>query len=81
VIILACYSKSYFSQHLKQANINPLVWSAGLMSPEAYTIHDAIVGYTNGESNESIRSRAALAYSKYQKCSEKAARNLLRTGW
>lgn len=81
IIILACYSKSYFGPHLKTANINPLVWSTGLMAPEAYTVHDAIIGYTNKETNESIRTRAALAYSTYQKCSVKAARNLLVTGW
>lgn len=81
LIMLACYSKSYFSQHLNQANINPLVWTTGLMAPEAYTIHDAISGYVNKESNQEIRERAALAYSKYQKCSLKAARNLLVTGW
>ncbi|GHT17618.1 hypothetical protein FACS189429_2080 [Bacteroidia bacterium] len=81
VIILACYSKRFFAPHLKTANVNPLVWTSGLMCPEAYTIHDAIVGYINGESNENIRNRAALAYSTYQKCSEKAARNLLITGW
>lgn len=81
VIILACYSKKFFSPHLKSANVNPLVWTTGLMCPEAYTIHDAIRGYVNNETNEQIRTRAALAYSKYQKCSEKAARNLLLTGW
>lgn len=81
IIILACYSKSYFSSHLKSALVNPLVWSTGLMAPEAYTIHDATTGYTNNENNESIRSRAALAYSTYQKCSLRAARNLLVTGW
>lgn len=81
LIILACYSKSYFSPLLSKANVNPLVWTTGLMTPESYTIHDAITGYLNNESNESIRTRAALAYSKYQKCSEKAARNLLVTGW
>ncbi|POY37590.1 hypothetical protein C3K47_06150 [Solitalea longa] len=81
IIILACISKSYFSTHLKSAKVNPLVWTTGLMCPEAYTIHDAIVGYLNNESNEQIRTRAALAYSKYQKCGEKAAKNLLVTGW
>jgi hypothetical protein len=81
IIILACYSKRFFSPHLSKANVNPLVWTTGLMAPEAYTIHDAISGYVNSESNENIRSRAALAYSKFQKCSEKAARNLLVTGW
>ncbi len=81
IIILACYSKAYFSPHLENANVNPLVWSTGLMAPEAYTIHDAISAYVKGESNETIRTAAAKAYSKYQKCSENAARNLLVTGW
>lgn len=81
VIILACYSKRFFSPYLDKANVHPLVWTTGLMAPEAYTIHDAITGYVNNETNENIRSRAALVYSKYQKCSEKAARNLLVSGW
>lgn len=81
IIILACYSKRYFSPHLKQANVNPLVWTTGLMAPEAYTIHDALTGYVNNETNEQVRTKAVQAYSKYQKCGEKAARNLLVTGW
>lgn len=81
VIILACYSKIYFGPHLAKANINPLVWTSGLMAPEAYTVHDAISGYVNNESAEQIRTRAANAYHKYQKCGIKAARNLLITGW
>lgn len=81
VIILACYSKHYFTPYLRQAKVDPLVWTSGFMAPEAYTIHDALTGYVNDETNESIRTRAALAYSKFQKCSEKAARNLLVTGW
>ena len=79
IIILACFSKSYFEPHLKDSKVNPLVWTTGLMAPEAYTIHDAISGYLAGEDNEAIRTRAALAYSKYQKCSERAARKLLVT--
>jgi hypothetical protein len=81
VIILACFSKKYFSPYIKQAKANPIVWTIGLMAPEAYTVHDAISGYVNKESDESMRTRAAMAYSKYQKCSEKAARNLLVTGF
>jgi len=79
VIVLACYSKSYFEPHLQNAGVNPLVWTTGLMAPEAYTIHDAIEGYINGESNEEISLRAARAYSKYQNCSLKAAKRLLVT--
>jgi len=58
-----------------------MVFRINSTSPEAYTVHDAISGYVMGETKEQIRSRAALAYSKYQTCSEKAARNLLVTGW
>ncbi len=81
VIILACYSKRFFSPHLADANVNPLVWSTNLMAPEAYIVHDAISGYINNEDNQQIRNRAAKAYSKFQKCSEKAAKNLLVTNW
>tara|TARA_R110002050_G_scaffold300279_1_gene468498 strand:+ start:837 stop:1685 length:849 start_codon:yes stop_codon:yes gene_type:complete len=79
VIILACYSKSYFTPHLEKSKVNPLIWTTGLMAPEAYTIHDAITGYVNGETNEEIRTRAAKAYHKYQKCGLNAAKNLLVT--
>ncbi|WP_228445313.1 hypothetical protein [Chryseobacterium nakagawai] len=58
-----------------------MVWTSHLMAPEAYILHDALTGYINNESAEQVRSRAALAYSTYQKCSIKAARNLLVTGW
>ncbi len=81
VIILACFSKRFFGPLLEENNVNPIVWTSNLMAPEAYIIHDAITGYLNNESNLAIQNRAAQAYSKYQKCSLKAARNLLVTGW
>lgn len=81
VIILACFSKMHFSRHLDKNKVNPLVWTTHLMCPEAYTIHDAITGYMAGEDNATIRKRAVLAYAKFQKCGEKAAGNLLVTGW
>lgn len=80
-IILACYSKSYFKPHLQAAKANPVVWTTGLMCPEAYTLHNALSVYVNGGTNEQVRTKAALTYSSYQKCSERAARNLLVTGW
>ncbi len=51
------------------------------MAPEAYILHDALEGWTNGETDEQVRNRAAAAYSKYQKISLKSAQNLLVTGW
>ncbi|MBC7937008.1 MAG: hypothetical protein H7Y86_16795 [Rhizobacter sp.] len=80
-VILACYSKRFFQAHLQPTKARPLVWSTGLMSPEAYTLHDAIESYIKEEPAENIRVSAAKAYSKYQKCSEKAAKGLLVTGY
>lgn len=80
-IILSCKSKKYFTPHLAATRSNPLLWTTGLMCPEAYTLHDALTGYVQNEPAESIRSKAAKAYAKYQRCSEKAARNLLVTGY
>lgn len=80
-IILACYSKKYFSPHLKAAGATPLVWTTGLMAPEAYTLHDALGEWVNNKNNEDVRTAAAKAYSRFQKCSIKASRNLLVSGW
>jgi hypothetical protein len=80
-IVLACYSRNYFSQHLKSSGATPLLWTSGLMAPEAYTLHDALHEWLNGKSLQQIRVAAAKAYSRYQKCSEKAAQNLLVQGW
>ena len=41
-IILACISKNYFNEHIRQTKAKPLLWSTGLMAPEAYTLHDAL---------------------------------------
>jgi hypothetical protein len=80
-IILACISKSYFSAPLRATGVTPLIWTTGLMAPEAYTLKSAIDGWVLHESNDQIRERAAVAYDKYQKCGIKGARKLLVTGW
>ena len=80
-IILACKSKTYFAPHLKPSNARALVWSTGLMSPEAYTLHDALTSYVNNRPLSIIRNSAADAYAKYQHCSRQAAMNLLVSGY
>jgi hypothetical protein len=80
-IILACVSKSYFAAPLRATGATPLVWTTGLMAPEAYTLKSAIDGWILRESNDQIRERAAVAYDKYQKCGLRGARRLLVTGW
>jgi hypothetical protein len=80
-IILACLSKAYFSEPLRVAGAHPLIWTTGLMAPEAYTLKSALDGWILGESDERIRERAAAAYHQYQRCGLTAARRLLATGW
>jgi hypothetical protein len=80
-IILACISRSYFANLLRSSGAYPLLWTTGLMAPEAYTLKSALDGWIAGEENEKIRDRAATAYAKYQKCSFRAAHRLLVSGW
>ena len=79
-IVLACVSKSYFKPYFEKTKVNPLVWTTGLMAPEAYTLKSAIDGWILNESDAQIRERAAQAYHKYQKCGINGARRLLVTG-
>lgn len=80
-IVLACASKRYFRDKLKDANANPLLWTTNLMAPEAYILHDALEGWIRNEDDDKVRFRAAKAYSKYQRISLAAAEGLLVTGW
>ena len=61
-------SKSFFKDLLHKTGAEPLLWTTGLMTPEAYALKAAMDGWVLGETTEQIRERAAEAYSKYQKC-------------
>jgi hypothetical protein len=80
-VILACISRSYFKQPLRQTGAEPLLWTTGLMAPEAYVLKAAADGWMLNEGGEKIRRRAAEAYNKYQKCGIKGAMNLFASGW
>jgi hypothetical protein len=80
-IILACASKQYFAEPLRATGAYPLLWTTGLMAPEAYTLKSALDGWIEHESSEEIRQRAASAYDKYQECGLQGARRLFATGW
>lgn len=80
-IVLACASRSFFKNLLKQSGATPLLWTNGLMAPEAYTLKAALDGWMADEPREQIRKRAAEAYAKYQKCSDSAAMRLFSSDW
>jgi hypothetical protein len=80
-IVLACASKAYFGPYIRRTGAEPLLWTIGLMAPEAYTLKAALDGWVAGEDDEAIRRRAAQAYDKYQKCGPRAALRLFAAGW
>jgi hypothetical protein len=80
-VILACASKQFFGEAVRISGAYPLLWTTGLMAPEAYTLKSALDGWIAAENREQIRDRAAGAYDKYQKCGLGAAHRLLTTGW
>jgi hypothetical protein len=81
VIILACFSKSYFAPEIRKAGATPILWTTHLMAPEAYTLKAAIDGWILNESGDAIDERAAQMYHRYQKCGIKGARGLFTTGF
>ncbi len=81
VMILACMSRIFFAAAVRKTGARPLLWTTGLMCPEAYTLAAAIDSWIRNEPGETIREKAAQAYNQYQKCGIKGARRLLVTGY
>jgi len=80
-IILSCLSKSYFYKIQSLNGAFPILWTTGLMAPEAYTLKSAIDGWILNETPNKIRLRAVKTYSKYQKLSIRAVKRLFVSGW
>lgn len=80
-IMLACISKHFFSPYLKQTNAEPLLWTTGLMAPEAYILEAALDAWIQKKTNGQIQEQAAAAYHQYQKCGINAAKRLFVSGW
>jgi len=80
-VMLACLSKRYFAEPLRKTGARPLLWTTGLMAPEAYVLKAAIDGWISNEDGGGIRTRAATAYNQYQRCGMSAALRLFSTGW
>ena len=81
VMILACISRDYFSEAMKKAGARPLLWTTGLMCPEAYTLAVAIDSWIKYEPGVKTRERSAQVYNQYQKCGIRGARALFVTGY
>lgn len=60
-VMLACASKSYFANALAGPGVKPLIWTTGLMAPEAYVIEAVLSGWALNDADDQIRRRAATA--------------------
>ncbi len=80
-IILACYSKVYFSPFISQIGAKPLLWTKSLMAPEAYSLEGAINSWLKADSPNKILDAAISQYAQYQKISKKAASTVFTTGF
>lgn len=81
MMLLCCVSSQCFKPWLEKTGANPLLWTTQVMCPEAYTCKAALDGWLHGEPATRIHERAAREYSRYQKCSVRAAKVLLKTGY
>ena len=77
-IVLACYSDHYFATLMREHSA-PLLTTAGLMAPEAYTLDAALESWFSGGDARQVRTAAARAYAHFQKSSEHAAQRLFLT--
>jgi hypothetical protein len=66
---------------MKRTGAKPLLWTTGLMAPEAYTLESAIEGWILKESGKEIWMRASKIYARYQKCGLNSAKRLFNTGY
>ena len=81
VIILAPISRGFFANHIRATGARPLLWTTGVLSSEAFTLREALIGWVARETDEQIRERAAKGYDLYMKSGIAGARRLLVTGW
>lgn len=78
-VALACASQPYFVPHLASGGSFPLLFTTGLMAPEAYTLDAALMSWFGGQDVTAVHEAVAAAYHRYQKCGLDAARRLFWT--
>lgn len=79
-VVLACKSRAYFAEPLRRVGCPPLVTTSGFMAPEAYSLDALMRSWAAGGDASAMALQAGLAYARYQKCSESAARKLFVAG-
>lgn len=75
-MILACYSRNYFTELLLIRQAHSLLTTNGFMAPEAYALEAAVSSWFSGGSSEETRNAAGDSYAKFQKANRKWSRKL-----
>ena len=78
VILLACMTDK-MCDTINDVEANPVLLTTQLMAPEAYVLENVLESWIADEVSDNIRLKAAEAYSKYQKCSLRAALGVFKT--
>jgi len=81
VAVISCVSYEYFINYLKCLKAYPLVTSVSFLPPEAYVAEGIINSWAMMKTEEEIRLAAGDAMYKVHKKSQKAMRNMFKTGW
>lgn len=79
-IVVACFSRSWFSPLLKKANVPLWVGTTNLLSAESYSVEAALRAWVDGGGPEAMRVAAGKAYAKYQQISDGSGLGLFATG-
>ena len=79
-IVLGRHTAESFTEPLQNVGSFPLLTTKGLVTPEAYTLEAAIIGWLNSASPQETRNATAAVYAQYQKASLAWTKSLLVAG-
>jgi len=78
-VVVACFSRSWFSPLLQKAQVPLWVGTTNLLSAEAYSAEAALRAWVDGGKPADMRIAAGKAYAKYQKITEGSGLGLFST--
>jgi hypothetical protein len=79
-VVLACMTDRYFTAPLAGVGCPPLITTAQLMAPEAYSLDAIIRSWAIGDKPEITRQKAGDAFAKYQRLSVGRGRGVFVAG-
>jgi hypothetical protein len=81
VMILASMSRGFFANPIRATEATPILWTTGLLIPEAYILREALIGWVVREKSDRCAERAAEVYGRNKNVSLQNARKLFVSSW